>query len=107
MRYVVVSIYESRDGNSLNIFRKLHGVAGRVISATGARQDPGQADQHQPSAQPGGNLHWIFPSGRVGIMLSAHSTAVIAAMRRLSAAAHSQIPFGRAASLLSETRMLA
>ncbi len=40
-------------------------------------------------------------------MLSAHSTAVMAAMRKLSAAAHSQIPLGRATSLFNETRMLA
>ena len=46
--------------------------------ATAARRENRQID------------HCTFPRGRDAIMLSAHSTAVIAAMRRLSDAAHSQ-----------------
>src|SRR5947199_9100629 len=48
--------------------------------------------------------YWIFPVGREAAIASAHSTAVAAAMRRLSAAAHNQTPFAAFASGTMETR---
>src|SRR4051812_29842602 len=47
--------------------------------------------------------YWIFPEGLVATKAAAHSIAVTAAIFRLSEAAHSQSPFSRTGSALSET----
>src|SRR6266496_1598531 len=54
-----------------------------------------------------GSFHWILPRGRVAAMVSAHSTAVVAAILRLSAAAHSQTPLRSFGSGFTLSRMLA
>src|SRR5437868_10204217 len=85
-------INERRNGNGPDLIGKLNGVTGGVITASSAAN----ANQHCPARQPA--LHWIFPFGRLAAMVSAHSTAVDAAIRRLSEAAHNQKLFALFAS---------
>ena len=74
-------------------------MPGGVIAAGGAREQ-NNAQEHRPDLRghaPGARCTRVteFSLGaRLAAMLSAHSTAVAAAMRRLSAAAHSQTPCG-------------
>src|SRR5207248_10835681 len=62
----------------------------------------GDAQQHAKD-QEREPVHWIFPVGRIAVMLSAHSTAVTADTRRLSAAAQSHTPLGCVGSILIES----
>src|ERR1700730_4851102 len=80
-------IYERRNRNGANVVRNGYGVSGSVIAAACADG----AEQHR---QGRAMAHWILPRGRVAAMVSAHSTAVAAATRKLSDAAHSHKPFG-------------
>src|SRR5581483_1537094 len=63
------------------------------------------AEGAQYGEQPDGANHWIFPLGLVAATLSAASTAVAAATRRLSEVAQTHRLFASAASGVRETRM--
>src|SRR6266571_3187533 len=75
------------NGNRPDVIGKLNAVSGGVIAAA----CEANANRQCPAPQP--VLHWIFPLGRLAAMVSAHSTAVDAAIRRLSEAAQSQKRF--------------
>src|ERR1700733_5854452 len=78
-------IHECRDCNRSYVVRNGHRVTSGVVAASRAKK----AEQHGQSHS---TAHWILPRGRVAAIVSAHSTSVFAAMRKLSDAGHSQAP---------------
>src|SRR5690348_7287560 len=82
------AIGEGRDGEGMQVRGQLISFSSDVIAAAGERERNARC-QHCPPAAP----HWILPRGRAVAISSAISTAAPATMRRLSAAAHTQMPF--------------
>src|SRR6185437_12260435 len=91
-------VYECRYGDGAEIRRQQVRVARGVITAAAERREQGKNQRAADS-------HCTCPLGREADMTSAHSTAVIAAIRRLSKAAHSHTAFGSEPSGITETRM--
>src|SRR5205823_15070592 len=90
-------VFKRWNGDGGEALRKLCGMSSGVIP-TGCGHPQQDQEHHAREFH-----HWIFPVGRAAVMLSAHSTAVTADIRRLSAAAHNQAPFGSMGSILAES----
>src|SRR5205085_10860231 len=80
-------VLKSGNGDGADARGQAAGAAWSMVSATG--QQRRQADQAIYKMF----FHWTFPCGRTAASAVAHSTAVMAARRRLSTATHSQKPF--------------
>jgi hypothetical protein len=80
-------VHEGRDRNRPDVVRNGDSVTSGMVAAS-------HPESAQKQGQRRATAQWILPRGRDAAMASAHSTALAAATRRLSEAAHSQSPFG-------------